>query len=194
MTPLRLAAPFALLALPALAGNLDEPVVEPVAVPPVAIPAPVGEWTGFYLGGQLGFGNADLPGADLDGALGGVHAGYLHDLGDWVVGGEIDYDVADLSDGPNTVDSFARAKLIAGYDLGQTMIYGTAGAFRADMDTAAGSVDDTGPFAGLGIKHRFTDTLVGGLEALYHQADDFGGAAGNDFEAVTLTARLSYQF
>jgi hypothetical protein len=44
------------------------------------------------------------------------------------------------------------------------------------------------------MKYKFTETVVGGIEALYHQANDFGGVAGNDLDVTTITARVSYQF
>ena len=194
MKSFRFAAPLALIAAPALAGGPAEPVVEPVSVVPIAPVAVVGEWTGFYLGGQVGYGNGDIPGNDYDGGLAGIHAGYLHDLGDWVVGGELDYDSADLTGTPGKIDSIARAKLIGGYDLGRSMIYLTAGAFNANIAAPGGDVDDTGAFVGAGMKYKFTDTVVGGIEALYHQANDFGGVAGNDLDVTTITARVSYQF
>jgi len=155
---------------------------------------PVGEWTGFYLGGQAGYGNADATGFDGSGGLGGIHAGYMHDLGDWVIGGELDYDWTNISDGPVEVDNIARAKLIGGYDLGQSMIYATAGAFDADISGPGGaSASDNGWLAGAGRKYAISDNWVAGVEALYHEADDFDGS-GVDVDATTLTARISYKF
>ncbi|MCB1364317.1 MAG: outer membrane beta-barrel protein [Rhodobacteraceae bacterium] len=194
MKPFRLAAPLCLIAAPALAGSLSQPATDPVAVTPLFVPAPVGEWTGFYLGGQVGYGDGGVPGTDYDGGLAGVHAGYLHDLGDWVVGGELDYDFANMSGGPGKIDAIGRAKLIGGYDLGRTLVYATAGAFHANLALPGGDRDDNGAFIGAGMKYKFTDTLIGGVEALYHEADDFGGVAGNDLDAATITARISYQF
>ena len=128
MKPFRLAAPLCLIAAPALAGSLSQPATDPVAVTPLFVPAPVGEWTGFYLGGQVGYGDGGVPGTDYDGGLAGVHAGYLHDLGDWVVGGELDYDFANMSGGPGKIDAIGRAKLIGSYDLGRTLVYATGDA------------------------------------------------------------------
>ena len=52
-------------ALPALAGGPVVAAEEPlIAAPaPVAV-APNGEWTGFYAGGQLGFGDVGSTGPD----------------------------------------------------------------------------------------------------------------------------------
>lgn len=194
MKPIFLAASLtALTASTALAGSLAEPVIEPVV--PVAAYEPVGEWTGFYMGGQLGYGSADAPGADYDGAIGGLHFGYLHDLGDWVIGGELDYDAADMGGPAGTeIDRIGRAKLLAGYDMGPSLIYATVGAFSANVAAPGGDTDDTGAFIGAGWKYQITENWVGGIEALYHQKDDFGGVAGNDLDATTITARISYKF
>ena len=66
----------------------------------------------------------------------------------------------------------------------------------APMDCSAGYCAIEVAIAGdpAGMKYKFTDTLIGGVEALYHEADDFGGVAGNDLDAATITARISYQF
>lgn len=194
MKRILMAAPIALAAGPGLAGSASEPVVETTPQAP-AYTAPVGEWTGFYLGGQLGYGEADLPGpAGFDGGTYGVHAGYLHDIGDWVFGGELDYDGANMSFGPSEVDRIGRAKLIAGYDLGQHLIYGTVGAFDANIATPAIDRSDTGAFIGAGWKYKITENWIGGIEAIYHKKDDFAGFAGADFDATTITARVSYRF
>ena len=193
------AAISALLAA-AFAGNLQEPVVEPIIAAPVQV-QPISDWTGFYVGGQLGYGEASGADEDVSGGLGGLHAGYLYDLGQWVIGGELDYDWADMSDtfgGVEVkVDEIARLKLIGGYDLGNGLLYATAGAFNANLNASVGSletnVDDNGWLAGIGYKHKFTENWVGGVEALYHKASDFDDS-GEDLKIKTLTARISYKF
>ena len=194
------AAISALLAAPAFAGNLQEPVVEPIIAAPVQV-QPISDWTGFYVGGQLGYGEASGADEDVSGGLGGLHAGYLYDLGQWVIGGELDYDWADMSDtfgGVEVkVDEIARLKLIGGYDLGNGLLYATAGAFNANLNASVGSletnVDDNGWLAGIGYKHKFTENWVGGVEALYHKASDFDDS-GEDLKIKNLTARISYKF
>lgn len=198
------AAISALLAAPAFAGNLQEPVVEPIIAAPVQV-QPISDWTGFYVGAQLGYGEAKLSGGGdsetLDGGFGGVHLGYLYDLGQWVIGAELDHDRSDFSKsfGPTElkVDKMTRLKLIAGYDLGDGLLYGTAGAFNANLKisdpSGSLSVDDNGWLAGVGYKHKFTENWIGGVEALYHKANDFE-VDGLDLKATTISARISYKF
>lgn len=176
----------------AWAGDLGEAVVDQ----PVYAPAPLpitGDWTGFYTGLQLGYADADGPGAlDGDNETYGFHVGYDYDFGKYVFGGEIDYDETDISlgGGAASVDSVARLKVKGGYDLGDTLIYATAGAARAD--TSVG--DETGPFAGVGVSYKVTDRYTVGAEVLHHQFDDVGGLAGNDVDATTFTIRGSLRF
>lgn len=180
-----------LLGTTAYAGTLDEPVVEQPVFEPLAV-APSGDWTGFYAGVQLGYGDIDGD-ADLDGDDGfaGLHAGYDYDFGTFVLGGEIDYDATniDLNDGAAEVDSVARLKLRAGYDLGNTLIYATAG--LAEADTSVG--DETGEFVGIGVNYRVSDRYTVGAELLEHRFDDIGGT-GADVDATTFTVRGSYRF
>ena len=82
-------------------------------------------------------GASALAGLDADTGVVGVHAGYNRDLGDWVVGAEVDYDRVDANlsrggAGGEELDSIARLKLRAGYDLGPTLLYATAGSARAE--------------------------------------------------------------
>ena len=176
----------------ALAGNLQEPVVEAPLIQPAPVPV-VGEWTGFYTGLQLGYADIDGPGV-LDGNDNsyGFHAGYDYDFGNWVIGGELDYDQTDvdLNFGAASVDSVARLKFKGGYDLGNTLVYATAGVARAD--TSVG--DETGPFAGLGISYKVTDRYTIGAEVLEHRFDDLAGVAGDDVDATTFTVRGSLRF
>tara|TARA_R110002049_G_scaffold23545_3_gene83402 strand:+ start:127960 stop:128433 length:474 start_codon:yes stop_codon:yes gene_type:complete len=153
-----------------------------------------GDWTGFYTGLQLGYADVDSNGAGLDGSDNtyGFHAGYDYDFGQFVLGGELDYDKGDidLGGGAATIDSVARAKIKGGYDLGNTLIYATAGAARAD--TSGG--DESGAFAGLGMTYKVTERYTVGAEVLQHKFDDVGGVAGNDLDATTLSLRGSLRF
>jgi opacity protein-like surface antigen len=77
---------------PALAGGPT--VVEPepvIAAPPAAVPASY-DWSGFYAGAQIGYGDISTDPAVLegDGLLGGIHAGYRFDFGQFVAGAELD--------------------------------------------------------------------------------------------------------
>jgi opacity protein-like surface antigen len=194
-----LALPLTGFALTASAGGLAEPVVEAVPVPAPA-PAPVvyagSDWSGFYVGGQLGYADfqADPFADDTNGGTYGVHAGYNYDFGSFVLGGEIDYDVADITDSATdiTVDNITRLKLRAGYDAGAFMPYLTAGAVRAETSGALAETDD-GAFAGLGVDYNFSDNIRIGAEVLQHQFEDFGGS-GVDIDATTIGARVSYTF
>ncbi|MDW4497559.1 outer membrane beta-barrel protein [Sulfitobacter sp. D35] len=185
------------LATPLMAGDLVEAPVEPVPVAPVATP-PVdygSDWGGFYGGVQLGYGDVSgdggLDGIDGDDTFYGVHVGYNHDFGNWVAGAELDYDKMDIDigDGAATVDDVTRLKLKGGYDLGNTLVYATAGSAMAS--TSVG--DDTGPFYGLGVSYKVTDNWLVGGEVLRHEFDGLG-ADGNDASANTVSLRASYKF
>ncbi len=177
----------------AYAGSLaDAPVEAPVYAPaPIAQPV-VGDWTGFYTGLNLGYADVDGPGAfDGDDMSYGFHAGYDYDFGQFVLGGELEYDKTDLDLGGNAnIDSIARAKIKGGYDLGNTLVYATAGAARAD--TSFG--DETGKFAGVGVAYKVTDRYTVGAELLEHRFDDLGGVAGADADATTFNLRASMRF
>jgi opacity protein-like surface antigen len=185
----------------AFAGSVAEPVVEaPVIAPVPVITDTSGNWGGFYVGGQLGYadvtGENALNGLDGSGEMYGLHAGYNWDLGNWVLGGEVDYDEfgVDLEDAAGaavaSVDSVIRLKARVGYDTGNWLWYGTAG--WADLDTSVGSAD--GYFYGVGASYALNTNWILGAELLRHDFSDIGGTAGADAEADTLTLRASYRF
>ncbi|WP_375264035.1 outer membrane protein, partial [Palleronia sp.] len=110
----------------AVAGGIAEPVVEQPVIIPAADPVPVSDWTGPYVGLQLGTGSVDSDGADeVDISTAGVQAGYLYDMGRFVLGGELDYANVNFDD-DSTFDAdgnIARLKLRAGYDAGRVLPY-----------------------------------------------------------------------
>ena len=77
----------------------DMAVKAPSPAPAVA---PLPNWSGFYIGGTLGYGWSKVTGvessgdtfagnANIHGALVGVHSGYNLQFGQWVLGYESDY-------------------------------------------------------------------------------------------------------
>lgn len=197
-----LAAPLALAAGMASAGGLSEPVAAPAPAPVPVAPAPImtgNDWTGFYAGGQIGYGRLDSSAIEDDddpsGAIYGVHAGYNYDFGTLVLGGELDYDLTSIEiDTPDSeVDSVARAKVRLGYDAGQVMPYVTAGVARVETtDDLDGETD--GSFAGLGVSYMLSDAFIVGGEVLQHQFEDFADNDGVDVDATTLSLRASFRF
>lgn len=174
------------------AGSVTEPAAEPFV--PAPAPAPVvssRDWTGYYVGVQLGYGDVDGSGLSGDNTIFGFHSGYDHDFGDFVLGGEVDFDQTsiNLNGGAATVDTVGRLKFKGGYDLGNTLIYGTVG--YALANTSVG--DEEAPFFGIGATYRLNDNYSIGAELLEHKFDDVG-APGTDLDATTLTIRGSLRF
>jgi opacity protein-like surface antigen len=187
----------ALAAGPVLAGGPTvvpaEPVVEPSA--PVVVSSP--DWSGFYAGGQLGYGDVDSNGAGLDGNgwLGGIHGGYRWDLGQFVFGTELDYDSVgiDLGGDTGTLDDVTRVKLVGGADLGSSLLYATTGYAYATATVGTASLSDDGWFYGAGLTYALGDQWTLGGELLQHDFGNFDGS-GVDFDALTATARFSFRF
>jgi len=209
------------LAAPAIAGGMSEPVMTaPAAAPVAAAPAQTAasDWTGFYVGGQVGtmqldteFAATDFdqtaPAGDTveveaDGTFVGIHAGYMRDLGAFVVGAEFDYDVIDFDDitatydgvtftesAGDTDDTVARLKLRAGYDAGRFLPYATAGLARIDSEDE----NTNGTFFGAGVAFAATDNILVGGEILQHKFDDVFDS-GIDYDITTMSLRASYKF
>ncbi|OSP56761.1 outer membrane protein [Pseudoruegeria sp. SK021] len=207
MKHLSAAAFTALIASPvifagsAFAGSMAEPAVAPAPVPVVAAPTfSGGNWDGGYAGAQLGWGwmDADPKSGQKgsgDDVMGGVHAGYLMSSGQFVYGAEVDYDWADieLDNDVGKVNGIGRIKAIAGYDMGRTLVYATAGGAYADTDLNGRGRDDWGWVAGGGVKYLVSENVAVGGEVLYQQFDDIDGS-GYDLDGTTVSARVSYQF
>ena len=186
------------LAAPAFAAGpvtaIPEPVVEPAPVPVVI--APLTNWSGFYLGGQLGYGDVDTDVEDYDGngAIGGVHAGYRYDFGRAVVGAELAYDITniDIGDAGDELDNVATLKLMAGGKIGQGLLYATAGGAWADTSSDAGDPDD-GYVYGIGYDYMVNERWSVGAELLRHTWDAFDDTR-TDADATTLQAKVGFRF
>ncbi len=183
------------VALPAFAGSLEPTVVEPV-VTPVPVPVATGrDWTGFSGGVQLGYGSFDTDGTpdDYDEAMTyGLKSYYDYDFGDWVLGGGLQYDWtdADLGDAGD-MDAIMRAGARLGYDMGDTMVYGTGGYAKAFTDDAG---DSNGYFAGIGTETFLTDNWTVGTEVIYNEFTDFDDADDMDLKNTQFNVSLNYRF
>lgn len=188
-----LATSAILTAGPALAGSLDAPAPETPITPAAPVVGATPDWTGFYGGAEIGYGSVDtnVPGVNGDGLIGGVTLGYDADLGNWVIGGALDYDWTDINIAPGaTVDSVFRAKLRGGYKIGNGLLYGTGGYARADTNVLG---DDNGYFVGAGYEQRLSDRFSLGGEVLWHDFNNFNGTT-TDITATTVQLRGTLRF
>ncbi len=134
------------------ASAADLPVRSRSYAAPVT-PVAAFSWTGFYIGGNVGYGWGKTTGTaanaipavgnfDIDGAFGGVQGGYNWQFNNWVVGIEADYQWGSL-DGSKSVgiatdsaklDRFGTVRGRIGYAWDRWMVYGTGGyAFEGNM-------------------------------------------------------------
>jgi len=187
---------------------------EPTPVAPVVVaPPPPPFWAGGYVGAQLGYAFSDFDLGSVtspddfneDSVIGGITAGYLWDLGNgWYLGPEFQYDWADLSVADSTTgdsadfDEIARLKLIAGYELGNGLLFGSVGVAYASLDSVGGVFDaidgsDTSYVVGLGYDYRVGDNWTVGGEYQYHNFTGIGDAGG-DVDVNTIHLRAMYRF
>lgn len=151
------------------------------------------DWTGFYVGGQIGYGDVGTSIAGVDGSdtIGGLTAGYDYDLGSWVIGGGVDYDWASINlSGAATVQDVMRIKARAGYKINDGLLYGVGGYAEAGTDTLG---SDGGWFLGAGYEHKINRSFSIGGEILYHDFGNFN-STGIDVNATTLQIRATYRF
>ncbi|WP_187429414.1 hypothetical protein ROLI_031940 [Roseobacter fucihabitans] len=194
----------------AYAGDITPTPAAPVIAAPISS-APF--WAGAYVGAQLGYsyGDFDLdlgsrPGDfDNDSVIGGITAGYLWDIGNgWYVGPEFQYDFADItvtdatSGDTASFDEIARLKFIAGYELGNGLLYGSAGVAYSSFDNAGAVFDgldgsDTSYVLGFGYDHRIAEDWTLGGEYMYHSFSN-AGAAGGDVDVNTVHIKATYRF
>ncbi|PRY95130.1 opacity protein-like surface antigen [Hasllibacter halocynthiae] len=204
------------VAMPALAGGLDQPVIAPVIVPPAPI-AYAPQWTGGFIGASVGYidsdgnlvsvvtdadgGTTEVNDVDLsgDGLTYGLRAGYDYQFRNGaVLGGVLQYDRLDLDIGisdeqvdiDESANSVLRAGLRGGYGAGANLFYLTGGWARLDTDVSG---DGDGYFAGLGYERLVTDNVSVGIEALYHEFDDFDNA-DVEVDATTVGLNVNYRF
>ncbi len=155
-------------------------------------PAWAEDWTGAYGGFSFGYTDADGSG-DLSGSDAGLgaHVGYDYDFGDFVLGGELEYNWLSLNLGITGVglDGVSSLKFRGGYEFGSTLGYIVLGASRAN-----GTEDgDTAAVYGIGVAYPISDRFVISGEALRQEFDNLNGQnSGTDLN--TLNLRTTFRF
>lgn len=179
----------------AFAGGYVAPVVEPapvVAVTPVAV-SNDGDWTGFYAGLQYGQGNFELSddtsSVDSDFDAYGLHGGYQHDFGKYVLGGELDYNKLDLDEVEGDGD-LTRLRGRAGYDMGRFQPYATLGVAHLSTD----DLSETGITYGVGAEFKATERLSVGAEYTMNDFSDVDNVDGLDVDTDMVQLRASFRF
>ncbi len=172
-------------------------------------PAAAGyNWAGGYIGAHVGYGWGDasisgIPDIDIDGWVGGVHAGYNYLYGSTLLGVEFDASLADVDGAGFGIgienDWLASARGRLGYTMGQFMVYATGGLALAGAEANVGgstqSNTHVGWVAGLGGEAFVTQNIVARLEWLHYDVGDetyFGVSGEGDVDVLRLGA--SYKF
>ena len=209
------AAAILSIATPAYAADLGPAPAEPAA--PVYLPF---SWTGFYVGGHVGYGfgssSAEITGVPVfgdwssNGILGGAQVGYNWQVNSFVLGAEIDGSFSGVSGDLNfggiaatstDLDWLATGRLRAGYAFDRALFYVTGGVAVAgvknDFVGLSHTDTDAGWTAGLGIEYAFNDKWSAKLEYLHVGLAD-NSLPGtplkfeNDFDLVRVG--INYRF
>jgi outer membrane immunogenic protein len=161
------------------------PAPAPVVVPPPALKY---NWTGFYLGGNVGYGWARdtaqdggfSDSIDLNGVIAGGLVGFNWQAGMFVGGVEADYQWSDqkvsVFDATFRISSFATVRGRAGVAVDNVYIYGTGGyahfEFKGENGTTSVTENRGGWTVGAGIDVAVVGNLIVRGEYLYLRSLD----------------------
>ena len=202
------------------AADLRRPIV-PKA--PVAVPPPLYNWTGLYIGinggGALGRGHINAPlGSsrfDVSGPLVGGTIGYNIQTGPWVWGLEGDIDWTDIHGTTSSVTCpgcginnswLATVRGRVGYAFNNVLPYVTGGLAVGDVNVSvpgfSGATDTQAGYAvGGGLEFALGGKWTAKGEYLYVDlgrsscgVTACGGATSGDFSAHVFRAGLNYRF
>jgi outer membrane immunogenic protein len=208
-----------------LAGSSAYAADMPVKAPPAPyIPAPVWNWTGFYIGVNIGGTWADTNSenftGDMSGVVGGGQIGYNWQINNVLLGVEGDFNGTSLRNSNDVfipgvgafsaeakLPWFATARGRLGWVNGPWLVYATGGAawvnFEANITGPGGSVSDnatkSGWTAGGGVEWLFLPKWSAKLEYLFVDTDTtnvtlFGANFETRAQQNIVRAGLNYHF
>lgn len=188
-----------LLSAPVFAADLNEPVP---AAPYVAPVSTAFDWTGAYVGADVGYSWANKRSArnkDSDAVVGGVFAGYNYQIqNNIVVGGEgeVAYGGADPL---ATWTGAVRGR--AGYAFDNILVYGTAGGLVGQGEMKNNGANNTrthyGYQVGAGVEAALTTNITARAEYLYTGTNtrNYGAAGGDgDLSGSAVKLGVAYKF
>lgn len=200
-----------LIATGALAADLPDNVVEPL----LPVPASAYDWSGAYLGLQIGgvFGgdfdnNAGLDLGGTSGLLLGGNIGYNHQIDKFVVGieGDVNYATPQAEVGALDADLnlLGTATVRLGYTpIDRVLTYFEGGYAFGVVDIAVPGNSDSnfhnGFAVGGGVEYAITDNILSGLEYNYVSLQDNnfnvgGGITAAEFSGHTVKLNVKYKF
>lgn len=219
--PLLVGAALSVVALPALAADLGGGPPRGYSAPaPAYQPTQIEKWTGFYLGGTLGYatGTTEVTGGsgsfDLDttGGVGTLFTGYNWQSGRAVFGVEGDIGTGNVDDSSGTglglvsseLNAFGSVRARAGLLVTPAfLVYGTGGLAIADFDFKANGLTASetlyGYQIGAGTELMMVPNWTLRMEYVYtdlgKETINHGGLSNTyDPDFHTLRAGFSYKF
>jgi outer membrane immunogenic protein len=173
-----------------------------------AVPYYAFSWAGPYIGGTAGYewGSIDDSATHPSGFVGGVEAGWNWQNGNFVYGGETDFNFSGAEDTFASYQFsnpwFGTVRGRAGFAFNNVLIFGTAGLSYGELTAnAPGNLSEShtsfGWVAGLGAEVSFTPHWSAKAEWLYLDfADrDFSATgANNGLTANLVRLGLNYHF
>lgn len=160
-------------------------------------------WSGAYAGiySASNSGSYDYDGGGdwgLEGDSFGGFFGYRHDLGSFVLGGEVATTFqTSLAETDGYEDAFYFIQILdikatVGYDLGRALVYATAGVSSATIYDYELIEPLDGSFAGVGIDYMVTDNFFVGGEYISHTKSNSDFLIDAELSSVQL--RAGYRF
>jgi len=167
------------LALPAAAADVR---VRNTPAPAAVFVAPPTNWSGFYLGGHIGWGNSSFDdNGSVDGFVGGLQAGYNYQINQLVFGAEGEISWTGMGQNAavgvvnsTDIDFIATLTGRLGYAFGNALVYGKLGIAFLDWSSnvavsgptrvvSTGNTD-TGWVIGAGLEYAFTPNWSAKIE------------------------------
>jgi outer membrane immunogenic protein len=177
--------------------------------PPVyANAASLFNWSGFYIGGQAGYGWGTGAGVSTSGFIGGGQLGFNYQInGGLVVGAETDIAISGISGTAGGVnfgmDYLGTVRARVGYAADRVLLYGTGGLGYGRGDLSIGGLSNKqtqwGWTIGGGIEAMIAPQLSARIEYLYMDLghDTYGSILGPmnvGFTTGLLRAGVNYKF